>query len=109
MARKFLRQVIGDFGLLQALKWDLITKPMHQQILLETLQVTLRKNDVYWPVCSNEHQLSRLATARQGGNQVESRGVDPMEIFKDQNQRILCRHRFQGFTNLPHHPLTCSS
>src|SRR5215471_3359457 len=82
---------------------------MDLQVLLKTLQRHLGKRHIDWPVSRQQHKLDWLPAARQRRDEIECGRVDPVKVFKYQNQRILRGYRFQGFADLPHHPFAgCS-
>src|SRR5262249_2992847 len=109
IALKFCSQVLRDLGFFQPLECDLLAQMMDLQILLETLQWTLGKHDVHRPIGAKQHQLGRLPAPCERRDEIQSRKINPVEVFEDQHQRLLRTQCFQCFANLPNHAFTRGS
>ena len=76
---------------------------MDDQVLLQPLQVTARHDDIGGPVGSKQHQPGADAPAGERREQVEGGFVGQLEIFENQNQRLIRREELQGFADLSKH------
>src|SRR5262245_15115706 len=76
---------------------------MDEQIVLEDFQRVPGDDHIHWPIRTEDHQLGGISPACDSRDYIERRGVNPVEIFQDQEQWAFRRHRFQYFANLTHH------
>src|SRR6185369_14376877 len=76
---------------------------MDDQVLLQALQVTARHDDIGGAVGSKQHQPGADAAAGDRREQVESGFVGQVEVFENQNERLIRRKELQGFADLSQH------
>src|SRR5260370_559113 len=88
---------------LQALESNFVAQIVNEQILLKCLQRTLRNDDICRSVGPDNYELRRPTAACQRRDEIERGGIDPVKVFQDEDQRILRRHHFECFADLPHH------
>jgi hypothetical protein len=101
-ARRLCREILVDLGLGQRLQRNLPTQPVNQEILLERLQ-RMAGYGVHRTFGCEHQQLRGTAPPRQRREQIDGRGIDPLEIFEHQQQRLARREGLQRLGDLPQH------
>ncbi len=104
-ARELGEEIVRDIRVPQVFEGQLGAQTMDEEILLEHLQRVLRHHDVARTVRAEHHELRRSAPPGQRRDHVEGGEIDPVKVFEGEDERVGGGDRFQGFADLPHHPL----
>ena len=82
------REILRDVVLLERIERDLVTEMSRNEIALEGVQRLARPRDLGWPVGRDEHDARPHPTTRQGGDEVHRRGVGPVKVLEQEQQRL---------------------
>ena len=98
------RQVVADGVPAERPHRDLRAQATSAQISRKTVDGMLLRDGVAAPVRADDEQTRRLPSSGERIEEVDGRGIAPVQVLEDEDERELVADRLEGLEHLPEHP-----
>ena len=84
---------------------DLGTEATPAEFACQTVNRMVLCDRIAPPVRANHEQARRLASSGERVDQVDRRGIGPLQVFEDEHERVFAADRLERLEHLSEHPL----